>query len=171
MQISVDLNQKWREVAYFYTMNPDAMAVLLQKVSGRACGFDFFALSCGDLCLLMDNRFPESWSEKYKDITVKDWCKLVNSVKDGINGFAAFLEKTTPPTTQEQRMAQSGLMNTTAEEMILLTMKDFYNLHGLEEAQKMTIYEFYVARKAIYNQRRMEYNMTMAAKLKAKSKI
>jgi len=167
MKVEVNLREKWSRVAYYFNANPQAFDLLLEQVKGGLYGFSFYEMTCAELCYLLDNRFPPEWEKKYKDITVKQYCELTNSIKDGINGFEAFLSKTEPPMTPEQRNSMVGLLDTTIEEMILLQLKDFFSLHSLEDAQKLTVSEFMIARKATYNQRRADYNAAMAMKLKA----
>lgn len=170
MRIEVNLQQPWREVAYFYYQNKAAFDALLEKVKGRSRTFDFYGMTCGDLCTLIDGGFPALLQKLSEGLTVKGYCQLINSVRDGLKGFATYLEKTTPPTTPLQRRAAAGMMETTTEEMILLQLKDFYTLHSLEDAQKLTVYEFMIARKAEYNQRLAEYNMQKIMEHKSKQR-
>lgn len=159
MQISVNLNQPWSEVGYYYGMEPEILAKLREKIKGGLAGFDFFSLNCGELCQLIDGKMPNKLIEMAEKLNVKNYCKLLNSIHDGLKGLQTFCEKTDPPATAMQRRAATGLMETTPEEAILLAVKSFYNLHSLEEAQKLTVYEYMIARKSEFNRITAEYNM------------
>lgn len=159
MRIEVNLDQKWSEVAYFYTSNPNAMEEVMKHVEGKDKRFDLLAMTCGELCTLIDGGVPESLRRMSDNCTLRQYCRLVRSIRDGVRGFMSFLEKTTPPQTPLQRQSATGLIEITMEESVLLTLKSFYNLHSLEDAQRMSVYEYMIARRSEYNRLAAEYNM------------
>lgn len=168
MKIEVKLTQKWSEVAYFYNAHPDAFRALLQKVTGTLKNFDFFALSVGELCAIVDGGFPQSLWNRYENCDVRTFCKLTNSLREGVKQLMTFLENTTPPTTPQERKAANGLMQTTFEEEALGMLVEYFHLHSFEDAQKLSVYEFMMVRKTLYNRRKMEYNRMMIADAEAK---
>lgn len=164
MKIEVDLNQRWSEVAYYYTSNRAAMDALLEVVKERDKHFQLQSLTCGDLCVLLEGGVPKSVAEMAANYTVRQYFQLVNAIRESVKAFGAFLERTNPPQTQTQRQAASGLLEITIEENVLLLLKSFYGLHSLEDAQRMSVYEYMIARRAEYNRQRAEYNMSTRIK-------
>ena len=154
---SISTTDKWADVEWFVNSNPQAMERLEKAVTAKDDMFDFFGITVKDLCMIIDGqRIPASMLPE--GMTVGEYMMRRNSIVAGMEAFAAMLEKTNPPTTATQRMDETGLLDMTAEEGILLTCKNFYGLHSLEDAQKLTVYEYIIARKALYNERKVDYN-------------
>lgn len=164
MRYSVKAGDKWSEVSWFFNAYPDTYAKLVEKWPQTDGTFDFYAMSVRDLCEIYNGGMP---SRLVDGITVRNFVVLNNTIKEKMEEFANFLEKTLPPMTEDQKKAQGGLLDNSIEEAILLTCKQYYGLHSLEEAQKLTVYEYMIARKATYNERRYEYNMAAAANARA----
>lgn len=164
MRYSVKASDKWGDVAWFFSAYPDTYDKLVEKWPQTDGTFDFYALTVKDLCEIYGGSVP---SKLVKNINARAYVVLNNTLKVKMEEFAAFLEKTLPPMTEDQKKAQGGLLDNGIEEAILLTCKQYYGLHSLEEAQRLTVYEFMIARKAIYNERRYEYNMAAAADARA----
>lgn len=159
MRIEVDMDGRYADVARFFEAYPEAMAQVCAQVEPAEVSIE--GMTVKSLCEMLDGRIP---AEAVKGaVTVRDTAAVVLGLRAAIERFANFMRNTTPPMTQAQKRLLSGLLETTAEEAVLLTCKDFYALHGLEDAQKLTVYEYMIARKAIYNERMQAYNMEMDA--------
>lgn len=165
MKIEIDLGQRWAEVAYFYSKNPQALEKAMEAV-GENNKFNIQAMTVGQLVQLLDGGFTDEIEAFLSDCEVGEALGVVKSLRRQMNEFAEFMQRTTPPEGEEARMAKHGLVDVSTEEAILLTVMRFYGLHGLEEAQKMSVYEYIVARRDIYNERRIEYNMRQNMKLR-----
>lgn len=161
MKYEVNLSGKWAEVAPFFASYPEAMEQVCARVGTADIRVE--AMTVKDLCEILDGRIPAAIQGKANGWTVKEMAEAVNGLKRSMEGLESFMERTVPPVTPSQRGMLAGVLETTAEEAVLLTCRDFYQLHGLEDAQKLTVYEYMIARKAIYNERRQAYNMEMAA--------
>ena len=161
---SIKGNDKWSEVSWFFDAYPDRLGELAVRFTEKDESVDFFQWTVGDLCEIYDHGIPKSRTE---GLTVAEFMALRNTVADKMKDLSTFLENTVPPSTESQRKAQSGTLDMSVEEAILLTCRNFYDLHSLEDAQKLTIYEYMIARKSVYNERRMAYNMEMAADMAA----
>lgn len=106
---------------------------------------------------------PEELERRLNGCTVGDWCTVMLGVRKGLERFAKFMEETTPPVTVEQKRMAKGVLSGNIEESVLMTLKSCFSLHGLEDAQKLTVYEYMVARKEVYNEAVVNYNQSMAA--------
>lgn len=158
----IDLNENYNKVHVFFEEYPAAMDAVCQRVGTKETPVE--AMTVKDLCELLDGRIPSTLS---RDVTVREWGEMVNGLRNSLEGFANFMKRTTPPMTAAQKKLMGGVLETTSEEAVLLTCKDFYNLHTLEEAQKLSVYEYMIARKAIYNERIQAYNMEMDTRSRA----
>lgn len=161
MKYSVNLSGKWADVAPFFESYPDAMEQVCARV-GKA-DIHVESMTVKDLCEILDGRTPGCITRQAERWTVKEMAEAVNGLRASLEGFRNFMERTTPPVTMSQRGMLAGVLEASAEEAVLLTCKEFYTLHGLEDAQNLSVYEYMIARKAIYNERRQAYNMEMSA--------
>ena len=161
---SIKGDDKWSEVSWFFDAYPDRLGELAVRFTEKDESVDFFQWTVGDLCEIYDHGIPKARTD---GLTVAEFMALRNTVADKMKDLSTFLENTVPPSTESQRKAQNGTLDMSVEEAILLTCRNFYDLHSLEDAQKLTIYEYMIARKSVYNERRMAYNMEMAADLAA----
>ena len=161
MKYSVDLDGMYADVAPFFEAYPSAMAQVCAKVGQSDVRIE--EMTVRDLCEVLDGRIPQAVAGKAAGWTVREMAEALNGLRASIARLQNFMEKTTPPVTSSQRGMMAGVLEASAEEAVLLTCKDFYALHGLEDAQKLTVYEYMIARKAIYNERMQAYNMEMDA--------
>ena len=161
---SIKGDDKWSEVSWFFDAYPDRLGELAVRFTEKDESVDFFQWTVGDLCEIYDHGIPKARTD---GLTVAEFMALRNTVADKMKDLSTFLENTVPPSTESQRKAQNGTLDMSVEEAILLTCRNFYDLHSLEDAQKLTIYEYMIARKSVYNERRMAYNMEMAADMAA----
>lgn len=162
MKVEIDINEKWSKVAPFFARYPQAVDIVAGRVGEKEVQLE--AMTVRDFCEAIDGRVPERLKKEYAAATVGEWCAMQKGLVSSLKRLAGFMDKTTPPQTPEQKKMRTGLLEMSAEEAILLTCKDFYQLHGLEEAQKLTVYEYMIARKAVYNETLQAYNATMAAR-------
>jgi hypothetical protein len=157
VKYSVKLSDRWEAVRFFFEAYPDAFAELRQHVTQRDT-LNFDTLTVRSLLEMVAGRTPTELIPRRDFATVAEWCALMNALEDGMTDFVKFMERTTPPTTPQQLKIERGMLDANIEEAILWTLRGNYSLHGLEDAQKMTIYEYKIARKHAYNEAIAAYN-------------
>lgn len=159
MEYVVNSSDKWSDVSWFFSENADAWN-MIRDAWGSDKPYNLGELSVLDLCQVFEHGYPLRLAD---GVTVKEFVTMCTSVELAMKNFASFLESTIPPTTPDQRAAAVGTLDTSLEEAVLLTCKEFYGLHNLEDAQKLTVYEYMIARKSIFNERLVSYNLASAA--------
>lgn len=162
-------SQPWREVAAVFECNPAAFESLLAKIPIKDESVQLETMTVKGMLEAVGGGVPAELRERYKDSTVAEWCAMVNALRDGMQTFTAFLEKTTPPTTAYARKMSAGTMKGNIEEAVLWTLRESFGLQSLEQAHNLTVYEYMVARKSAYNDAVIAYNkeMEMAARAAA----
>lgn len=161
VRYSVTATERWDKVSPFFLAYPDAMAQLLARFEPTEV--DFEGLTVKGMLEAVGGRMPEELERRLNGCTVGDWCAVMLGVRKGLERFAKFMEETTPPVTVEQKRMAKGVLSGNIEESVLMTLKSCFSLHGLEDAQKLTVYEYMVARKEVYNEAVVNYNQSMAA--------
>ena len=160
VQYSVKLSERWQDVAPFFEAYPEALAQVCAVVGEGAQ--DFFALSVRGMLEAVSGQVPTEWKERYKGGTVGEWCAMLNALKEGISRFTEFMENTTPKQTIEQKKALLGTLKGNLEEAVLMTLKSCFSLHDLEAATNLTVYEYMMARKEVFNNAQIAYNQSLA---------
>lgn len=160
VKYSVSPSDRWSDVSVFFDNYPQAFEQLRGNFGNS--DLDFFALSVRGMLEAASGRIPSELSEKHKDRSVKEWCEMANSVKDGVSRFLDFLEKTQPPYTLKQKKMTNGILKSNLEEAVLMTLKCCFTLNSLEDATKLTVYEYMMARKEAYNDAVINYNMSVS---------
>lgn len=163
VQYSVKLSERWRDVAPFFDAYPEALAQVCAIVGEG--GQDFYAMTVRGMLEAVNGQVPNEWKERYKGCTVGEWCAMLNALKAGISRFSEFMENTTPKQTIAQKKALSGTLKGNLEEAVLMTLKSCFSLHDLEAATNLTVYEYMMARKEVYNEAVVYYNKCVAAGL------
>lgn len=158
---SVKADERWSDVSPFFAAYPQAMAQLLSRFGSSEV--DFEGMTVKGLLESVRGDVPHELSDNMKACSLQDWCELVNGVRDGLAKFTEFMEATTPPVSPMQKKITKGILSSNIEESVLMTLKVCYSLHGLEDAQRLTVYEYMIARKEVYNEAVVAYNQSMAA--------
>lgn len=163
VQYSVKLSERWQDVAPFFDAYPEALAQVCAIVGEG--GQDFYALTVRGMLEAVNGQVPNEWKDRFKGGTVGEWCAMLNALKAGISRFTEFMENTTPKQTIAQKKALSGTLKGNLEEAVLMTLKSCFSLHDLEAATNLTVYEYMMARKEVYNEAVVYYNKCVAAGL------
>ena len=100
----------------------------------------FWACAGGDFSHLGDMKNPTVLQVYW----VKRFNKFVEEFTQAIKGL------TVPPTTDEMKAGQ-GLLQLTWGEGILIFLQQFFGLKSYKEAEKITIGELLIAKRAQYN--------------------
>lgn len=169
IKYSLKLKDPAMPTVLFLLAYPDALAQTCGYVKPNPDVWNFERMTVKGMLEAVSGKIPEEWDVKAKAGTVADYCTMVVSLKEGLENFTKFMDKTQPPVTIEQQRMTSGIIKGNLEEAVLWTLKTAFTLSGLEAAQKLTVYEYAVARKNIYNEAVVAYNENMAAAARARA--
>lgn len=161
VKFSVQPSERWDKIAPFFDAHPEAMEQLLSPFQPTEVVFE--ALTVKSMLEAVSGKMPEELAKSLTGCSVEKWCGVILGLRDGLAKFVKFMEDTTPPVTVEQKRMTKGVLSGNIEESVLMTLKSCFSLHGLEDAQKLTVYEYMVARKEVYNEAIVNYNQSMAA--------
>lgn len=157
----IGLSEPWKTVKPWFDIHPEGMAALLEKVTDRDDSVVFETLTVRSLLEVAGGGFPSELSAKADSCTVEEYVRMINSLRDGMARFTSFLESTKPPETAYSKKMNAGTMSGNIEEAILWTLRMSYGLQSLEQAHALTVYEYMVARKSVYNDAVVAYNKEM----------
>lgn len=158
---NLGLSEPWKIVKPWFDIHPEGMDALLEKVTDRDDSVVFETLTVKSLLEVSCGGFPSELSAKADSCTVEEYARMINSLRDGFARFTAFLESTKPPETAYAKKMSAGTMGGNIEEAILWTLRMSYGLQSLEQAHALTVYEYMVARKSVYNDAVVAYNKEM----------
>lgn len=158
---NLGLSEPWKTVKPWFDIHPEGVEALLEKVAERDDSVVFETLTVKSLLEVSGGGFPSELSAKADSCTVREYARMLNSLRDGLSRFMDFLESTKPPTTAYAKKASAGTMSGNIEEIILWTLRQAYGLQSLEQAHALTVYEYMVARKSVYNDAVVAYNKEM----------
>lgn len=161
VKYSVLPSERWSRVAVFFTTYPAAMEQLMEAVSERDGKFVFDLLTVGGMLEAVAGRIPAEVKATMEGMTVAQAVSRLNSLRDGLLEFITFLKSTEPPMTLRQEQCQRGMMKGNIEEAVLWTLKECFTLHGFDDAQKLTVYEYKTARKNAYNEALAAYRQSV----------
>ena len=157
VKYNVNLSENWEKVRIFFESFPEAFVKLRSYITKRD-NLNFDTLRVKSLIEMIAGLTPTELIRRRNAATVEEWCAVMNALEDGMADFVKFMERTTPPTTPQQLKIERGMLDANIEEAILWTLRGNYSLHGLEDAQNLTIYEYKIARKHAYNEAIAAYN-------------
>lgn len=165
VKYSVKLTDKWDSVRIFFEAYPNAMTQLRNHVPQLET-LNFDTLTVRSLLEMAAGKTPTELIPRRATASVEEWCAVMNALEAGIADFVRFMERTTPPVTPLQMRMERGMLDANIEEAILWTLRGNYSLHGLEDAQNLTIYEYKIARKHAYNEAVAAYNQLNSVALR-----
>ena len=120
----------------------------------------FFRCCDGDFSDILNK--PEKrgfWSRLFKRRKVAgDWTESPTVMQvywakgfgDWAKGFAEILKKLQVPQTPEEQQAQNGLPKMTMQENMLVFARSYFGLHSFDDAEKVTMAEFLMAKHDTY---------------------
>lgn len=160
---SLSLSEPWSVVSSWFAVHPEGVDRLLEHVSERDGSVVFETLTVKSMLEVAGGGVPSELSSKIAGCTVRDFARLLNSLRDGLARFVDFLESTRPPETAYSKKMSVGTLKGNLEEAVLWTLRQAYGLQNLEQAHALTVYEYMVARKSVYNDAVIVYNKEMDA--------
>lgn len=167
VKYSVLSSERWDKVAPFFEAYPAAMEHLCRTLPEKAEDFVFETLTVKSMLECCAGQVPGEVREMCKGKTVGEAAAIINSLRDGLERFLAFMEATQPPMTAREQTLTAGLMKGNIEEAVLWTLTSVFHLTGFEDAHNLTIYEYETARKNAYNEALVAYRQTVAAEAAA----
>lgn len=144
-----------------FDCNPQAFESLLAKIPSKDTAVQLETMTVKGMLEAVGGGVPSELRERHKDATVTEWCAMVNALREGLQTFTEFLERTTPPLTAYAKKMSSGTIKGNIEEAVLWTLRESFGLQSLEQAHNLTVYEYMVARKSAYNDAVIAYNKEM----------
>lgn len=87
-----------------------------------------------------------------------------------VEEFAATLKAMTLTQTAEEIQAAEGLLKISWDEAILVFVRDYFGLHSFKDAERITIGEILIAKRATYNREKFQRKLAkiQTAKLRKK---
>ena len=170
MDIIFDRRTKLRKMQRKLLLFPDLLDKSKEKITDIVPRetFDFFSMTVAEFLRLQENELPKTVNKllKKRSFTFYEYIKILNTFEQGAKSFQQILEDTTIEQTSEERAANAGLIDISPEESMLTFLIDFYKLKSMEEAQKVSLYEYITARKISYNNAKFQKNMINIQKVK-----
>ncbi|CAB5225797.1 hypothetical protein UFOVP756_7 [uncultured Caudovirales phage] len=162
MRLTIDLNSKLKDIQGKLMVYPEIMAETRKQLTAilPLSTFDFFGMTVAEFLQLQESKMPSVIDAMLKDerTTFKTYIQILNTFEQGAKRFEDLLKLTEIKPSMHEMMCQSGLIDLTPEEAMLNFVKEFFNLHNFEEAQKISLYEYCTAKKIAYNSARFQKN-------------
>ena len=170
MDIIFDSKTKLRRMQRKLLLFPDILEKSKAKITEIVPRetFDFFAMTVEEFLRLQENELPKKVNKllKKRSFTFFEYVKILNTFEQGAKSFQQILEDTTIEQTAEEKAANAGLIDISPEESMLTFLIDFYKLKSMEEAQKVSLYEYITARKISFNNAKFQKNLINIQKVK-----
>lgn len=164
----VNKKDRWNKVGVLFERYPQLMNQLCEAVGECDESFVFDTLTVRGLMEMCAGQIPSEVKAMFRGKNLGQVARIVNSLRRGMEDFARFLENTVPPDSENSAMMRRGMLPSNIEEAILWTLKEAYTLNGLEAAQSLTVYEYKIARKQVYNDAVAARNQSEIARKEAR---
>lgn len=110
---------------------------------------DFHACANGDFSDILGNMTDPTVLQVY-------WCKRF---ADFVKEFANMWQEMQIQQTPEEKRAAKGLLKTDWAENVLVFLKDYFGLRSFKEAEKITVGEILIAKRARFNEETYRRNL------------
>lgn len=164
IKFSVNKKEKWANVAPFFLEYPERLQALCRAIPNKSPHINFEMLTIKDLLELVAGKTPHTLRRRYAEANVEEWAMIYNALFAGLEAFTNFLNSTAAPQTLDSKKLQNGTLAGNIEEVLLWSLREAYGLQTLEQAHKLTIYEYEIARKNAYNAAVVAYNVANDSK-------
>ena len=137
----IDNNTKLKDMSMFINFidNADEIKAAALKVYG-----DYSELTISEFIELSELRM------EYEDITLYRYYWLLG-FKDFVDSFLKAVDNMTVPQSVDERNAAAKCLPVTLAESMLIFTREYFGLHSFEDAGKITLGEYLMARKDAYN--------------------
>ncbi len=95
--------------------------------------------------------------------TVFDWCR-VEAFQSWVDEFSATLKRMTLPSTPDSVRLSAGVMPSEFVESVYIFCRGYFNLKSYEEADRLKVSEYLLARKDDYNRQVVDRNVAASMK-------
>lgn len=136
---------KWAEFVPF--ANEERIAQIREKITDCAI-FDFWGLSIGEFSPMLDGGVPAKLSKGLNNATVHEAIKIINACGKFLKEFENAMKSTEVEMTADETKALSMVtIQLTPIENLLTFAQGFFGLKDFGEAEKITLIEYYIAKK------------------------
>lgn len=112
----------------------------------------------GDLSCVFGSHFRNTWGQVV-------W---MMGLRDFIQELPETLLALTPKMDADEKQASEGLMDSTLAESLLVFARNYFGLHSFTDAERITIGEVLIAKKATYNEQMFQKKLSKIRLEKAK---
>lgn len=168
----IDKETKYFAVAPLLRCLPtEKIKEIEQKAVECVLGADgFMGLTIGQLIRLMNSDITAIIGTKDpNEITVFDYY-TINQIRTFVDDYIGKLEGLNPIPTNEERAAQKICLKVSAAEGFLLFAREYFGLHSFSDAEKVTLADFLIAKKDVYNKAMYQRELNRIMTIKANKK-
>lgn len=170
MLIKFDGKTKYRKMQRYLIVFPEILDKAKEQIKETVPRgtFDFFGMTVSEFLQLQEKILPKKIDNllRKRRTTFFDYVKISNTFEQGMKAFEQIIIDTTIQETADEEAARSGLVEVTTEESMLTFICDYFKLSSMEQAQKLTLYEYITARKITFNNAKYQKNMANIQKIK-----
>ena len=145
--MKINKRTKWANIAPLVT--PEILAQLKESLPGCVI-FDFWQLTIGDFSEMLKNGVPTSLIKRIekRGATVFEVVQILNACEKFLIEFSEVMQQfEIQPTPDEKQAASFCPEFTPTESLLIFTRKYFGTVRGFGEAEEITLYEYYIAKK------------------------
>ena len=141
---------KWVEFAPF--VNEERIALLRERITDSAI-FDFWGLSIGEFSPMLNGGLPKELDAQIKrdGITVHEVIEITNAAEGFLKEFEKVLSSLELDSTADEKEAHSYMPDFAPIESMLIFTQKYFNLKSFGEAEKISVLEYLLAKKATYS--------------------
>lgn len=152
MLLSINRKTKWAVFAPYAT--PNRVAQLREKITDCATFFDFWQMTIGDFSQMTENGLPEELKKivEDKDVTVYEVIEIINAAKKFVDDFSKAMANYKIEAEGDEITAASFCPDFKPIESMLIYTRKYFGLRNFEEAEKITLLEYYLAKKDSYSE-------------------
>jgi len=170
MKVKFDRKTKYREMQRYLIVFPEVLEKAKEQIKDIVSRgtFDFFGMTVEEFLQLQEKILPKKIDNllKKRRATFFDYVKISNTFESGMMAFEQILIDTTIQETADEEAARAGLVEVTTEEAMLTFICEYFKLSSMEQAQKLTLYEYITARKITFNNVKYQKNLSNIQKIK-----
>jgi len=159
MKLKITERTKWNEICEI--ISTEHIKLLQEKIIGEY-PFDFYSIKISEFSELLNGNFSIELKKilTNEKVTVFAFIQIKNSVEKFLADFSKILKSYEIKQSNEEKRASANLPESDLIESMLIFMQRFFGLKSFVEAEKMTIADFIIAKKADYTSKLYEKNLS-----------
>lgn len=123
---------------------------VLDVIKPNAFGFDFWQLTLFDFGEIAQNRVSPTIENYLKSSNAAEFIAKNKAFENFMVDFSGTIDKFSPKQSADERAASAACPNFLANEGFLVFVLDYFKLKSFSEAEKVTLADLYLAKKAAY---------------------